>query len=420
MQNSSLKVKMFGTFTMEYQGQMVSVERNERTRTNQLLQCLICNPNGIEREKLWRAMFEHENVTDPSNSLRALLFRLRKCLKEQGIPGDEYVHIRKRTYFFEPDCPIECDVYQFEQAIESADNATDDNERLHFLETACELYTGEFLPGLGAAEWAVVLNIKYKKMYSNCVKELCEEYRKRKEYKNMLAISEKAASVYPFDGWQCYQMEALIALNCSKEAILLYENTEKLLFEELGVALPQRMIDMMGELGKQVRNKTNLMDDVLSQLNEAGEEQELQGAYECTYLKFLECYHLISRMIERTGQSAWLILYTVTDGKGYALNAGERLEQLQEDLCISIRKTLRKGDMYTRYSDNQYLILLLELKQEDCKKVVERINTNLKNVNQQKYYTYHIAPVTVAKRTDKKEHTLTFMNAWRDDDNDSR
>lgn len=415
MQENILKVKMFGTFTMEYQGKMISMERSHWTKANQLLQRLLCSPNGIEREQLWHDLFLHEDVANPSGSLRALLFRLRKSLKEQGIPGEDYVHIRKRMYYFEPDCPVECDIYQFEHAIEEADGAADEEMQYRFLKEAAELYSGEFLQGLGTVDWAVVLNVKYKKMYTDCVGRLCEACRTKKEYKNMEAFAQKAAAIYPFDGWQSYQMEALVALGCEKEAVALYENTEQMLLEELGVALPQRMIDMMGELGKQVRSKTNLMSDVLARLNE---EEKASGAYECTYLNFVECYHLVSRMIERTGQSAWLILCTVTDGKGYALGTGSRLDELQEELADSIRRSLRKGDMFVRYSDNQYLILLVELKQEDCKKVVSRVNANLSNSNRKKYYTYHIAPVTNTKIDDSR--ILTFENTWSEENEDSR
>lgn len=415
MQENTLKVRMFGTFTMEYQGKLISMERNHWTKANQLLQRLLCSPNGIEREQLWHDLFLHEDVTNPSGSLRALLFRLRKHLKEQGIPGEDYIHIRKHRYYFEPDCPVECDIYQFEQAIEEADKTANEETRNRLLKAAAELYRGEFLQGLGTVDWAVVLNVKYKKLYTNCVRSLCEEYRKNKEYKNMEEISGQAAALYPFDGWQSYRMEALVALGCEKEAVALYENTEQMLLEELGVALPQRMIDMMGELGKQVRSKTNLMSDVLARLNES---EEVNGAYECSYLNFVECYHLVCRMIGRTGQSAWLILCTVTDGKGYALGAGSRLEQLQEELAASIRHSLRKGDMFVRYSDNQYLILLVELKQEDCKKVVNRINENLANSSRKKYYTYHIAPVVNTKIDDSR--ILTFENTWSEENEDSR
>lgn len=394
MKDQALEIKMFGTFTMEYQGRMIGVEGNERTRTNQLLQILICARNGITREQLWRDLFGYENVADPANSLRGLLHRLRKCLKEQGIPGEKYVSIDKRIYSFTPDCPVECDVYRFEDILQKSEDFESREQRLQLLEEAALLYGGEFLSGIGATEWSTVLKVKYKKMYVSCIEALMEGYKKRKEYEKMYEIAGRAASIYPYDNWRSYQMEALIAMERTKEAIRLYEDTDRLLFNELGIAVPQSMVDMMSDLRQQVRNKTNLMSEVLTQLNEG---QHIQGPYECTYLSFRKNYHMISRMIERTGQSAWLILYTITDGKGYAMEEGERGSELRQELYLSIQKTLRKGDIFTRYSKNQYLLLLLELNQEGCRKVAERIAGNLNHTRRKKYFTYHIAPVMGVK-----------------------
>lgn len=77
----------------------------------------------------------------------------------------------------------------------------------------------------------------------------------------------------------------------------------------------------------------------------------------------------MQRVIERSGQSAYLLLCTMTDGKGVPLEKGERLGKVAEELEQAIRNSLRRGDMFTRYSDNQFLMLLLGIRQEDsCKR----------------------------------------------------
>ena len=40
------------------------------------------------------------------------------------------------------------------------------------------------------------------------------------------------------------------------------------------------------------------------------------GAFFCSYLSFMEGYRYVQRVIERSGQSAYLLLCTMTDGKG--------------------------------------------------------------------------------------------------------
>lgn len=41
MKKSVLKVQMFGTYSIEYEGNPVSFERNTTTKTNQLMQILL-------------------------------------------------------------------------------------------------------------------------------------------------------------------------------------------------------------------------------------------------------------------------------------------------------------------------------------------------------------------------------------------
>lgn len=391
-----LKVKMLGNFSMEYQGRIISIERNERTKTNQLLQLLLYFRDGLPREQLLHELFMNEQVVDPANSLRALVFRLRKCLREQNLPGKEFVTIEKHIYRFTPDLKIECDVHKFEEAAEQALDETEENLRYKRLEEACESYSGEFLPKLVEAEWAELLNVKCQNLYCSCMKEFCESSIAKKEYKKLYRAASRAVLLYPFDGWQSYQMEALVALNHTKEAQQLYEETERMMLEELGgAALPEQMITLMKKLGSRVENKTDAMEEVLENIREKG---EITGTYKMSFLNFVESARLISRVIERTKQTAWLLLCTITDGKGYALEDGERLEELREELGEAIAKALRRGDLYTQYSNNQYLILLLEMKKENCQSVIERINMKLKQPSRKKYIQYQLAPLKPAGR----------------------
>ena len=87
MKEQVLKVRMLGAFTMEYKDQPVSFERNTLTKTNQLLQLLFhAGEAGITREQLLMRLFGRDEVTNPSNSLRATVFRLRKLLIAAGFP----------------------------------------------------------------------------------------------------------------------------------------------------------------------------------------------------------------------------------------------------------------------------------------------------------------------------------------------
>lgn len=89
MNEKSLKVTMLGTFSMEYEGKTVSFERNSATKANQLMQILICYRDGIARDQLIEKLFGGEDIVDTSNSLRAVVFRLRKLLKQSRFPDGQ-------------------------------------------------------------------------------------------------------------------------------------------------------------------------------------------------------------------------------------------------------------------------------------------------------------------------------------------
>ena len=210
----------------------------------------------------------------------------------------------------------------------------------------------------------------------------------------MYELSHKANDIYPYDGWQTYEMRALIEVGNTKDALKLYEDTETLMFEELGVSVASAMNDQLDRLGAQIKNNTDMISEVKRNLDTS--KEEIQGAFNCTYPTFVETYRYIKRVIRRSGQAAWLMLCTITDGKGFGLNDSDRLESLAEELSEAIRTSARGGDMYARYSNNQFVVLLLDITQEDCVLVQARINENLSKESRKRYIQYHLAPVNLA------------------------
>ena len=78
--------------------------------------------------------------------------------------------------------------------------------------------------------------------------------------------------------------------------------------------------------------------------------------------------------MERGGQSAFLMLCTVVDGKKNPMKEGPVLEELSKRLEKAIRSSIRSSDIVNRYGKGQYLILLVNTTRENCKIVQKRIN----------------------------------------------
>lgn len=404
----NIKAKMLGNVEISYQGVPFTIERNNTTKVNQLFQMLLYYPNGLTRDQIMYNLFHNEEIADPSNSLRALVFRLRRALPKVGLPDEDYVYVKRGTYRINPIVQVECDAMEFEEAAKKALASENADEQMAALKEACDIYKGDFLPGLSGSDWVVTVQVRLKKLYDRCVKQICELSIVAKDYKTLYETSHKANSFYPYDGWQMYEMQALIELGKSREALKLYEDTENLMFEELGVSVSPQMTKQLELLGEQIRNNTDMISEVKRNLDTT--KEELEGAFYCTYPIFVESYRYIKRVIRRSGQAAWLMLCTITDGKGFALDNSDRLSRLADELSEAIRVSTRGGDMYARYSNNQFVVLLLDITQEDCILVQARINDNLSKESRKRYIKYHVAPVNLASAgTDEDTRELNDM-----------
>jgi hypothetical protein len=84
--------------------------------------------------------------------------------------------------------------------------------------------------------------------------------------------------------------------------------------------------------------------------------------------------------MERTGYSVFMMLCTLVDYEGKMIRNQDKLRARSQALWEAIHDTLRQGDTFTKYSNSQFLILLVGTSQEDCDIIYRRINKRLKEI----------------------------------------
>ncbi|MFQ8897506.1 MAG: hypothetical protein ACLR71_04010 [[Clostridium] scindens] len=99
----------------------------------------------------------------------------------------------------------------------------------------------------------------------------------------------------------------------------------------------------------------------------------MEGAYLQDYETFKRIYQFVARGLERSGDSAYLLLLTLEEDEDEL--DPERMEGLMEELYEIIRNALRKGDAFTQYSSSQYLLMVLGTSSENARKIGERIKS---------------------------------------------
>lgn len=367
-----LNVRMLGDFSITYDGRQVSFGKNTTTKAMKLLQILIYyGEQGIAREKLLNALYVREELADAANNLRVTAHRLKKMIIDAGLPEYDYIVIKKGVYRWNAPVPTVVDARKFQELYEEAQNCADTKQKEELLKQVCNMYRGEFLPEISGDEWVLLESVQYKKLYSNALKELCDGLVEKCDYEEALLFCEPACRLYPFDEWQSIKIECFLGMKRYKEAMKEYDDTAKLFFEELGISPSERLMEQFDQMSSQLKHvKPKEIQDIKQRLKE---EKGQGGAYYCSLPSFRDSYRLVTRMLERSGQSAYLMLCSLTDGKGHPLEKPEKLELLSEELQNTIQHCLRKGDSFTKYSPSQYLVLLIGTNKENCGLIFDRI-----------------------------------------------
>lgn len=149
-------------------------------------------------------------------------------------------------------------------------------------------------------------------------------------------------------------------------------NTYQTLFQRAWEKLERQKGILNIEKTENRENRDHYITDVRRIQKELTEQIQKQEAYCRDYETFKSIYRFLERGIARSGQKVCVILLTIVDGKGKKPLPYEKdvlMKQLGEDIGI----TLRIGDVYTRYSSSQYLLLVIDTTEEKADRIVDRI-----------------------------------------------
>ncbi|MDO5408726.1 MAG: BTAD domain-containing putative transcriptional regulator [Eubacteriales bacterium] len=363
-----LYIQMLGGFSMVYDGKPVAFGKGNQSRFLQLFQLLMLyKDTGIAKDRLIEAFYGWSEVGNKNNSLNNLIYRLKKQLVAAGFPDEDYVTVKNGKCTWCGSMPVWVDALEVEHNYKQAEAAEQDAEKLHYYKKVCELYRGELLPQLASEDWVIVESLRLKGLYETSVRKLGEMMMNRREYQQAYQIYSEAAAFYPFGEWQIGQAESLMQMERYEDAYKLYKETVRLYSEELGLTQSQHMLDYLQEMS----GKLLLQEEPLEEIMERIQEETTEGAYYCNYPSFIDTYRVLCRVADRSGRSIFLMSCTVKQMQ--IEKEKKNSDRVAEWLKKSITAALRRGDMYTRYSKSQYLILLTGMKQEDSEVICQRI-----------------------------------------------
>ncbi len=388
-----LVVRMLGGFSVTWNGKLIAGgSKANGSQFAYLLQILIHNrEKGVTRDRLEELLFEDREMSNIHHALQSVIYNAKKRLEQAGLPPVGYIEQRKGVFFWTSQIEVVEDAASFDELYQKAEKAENLEERLALYLDACHWYTGEFLPMQAGVIWAAREARRYREAFCDCMEKATALLRVQQDYFQMEELGSYAAKVDPLADWEPVTMEALVSMGRYEEARKLYEDTVDYYFNEQGLRPSKKLMDQFERLGEEMMHRYAVLDQIQEDLS--GRSDSQPGGYLCTYPVFQGIYRMVERMLERGGQSVYLMLCTVVDGKGNPMKPGPKHEELSKRMGDAIRHTIRRGDALTQYGKGQFLVLLVNTTRENCTVIQKRINDRFIIGRQRSAIQYYVNSV---------------------------
>ncbi len=369
---ANLDITMFGEFSISNGEKIITDQANRSKKVWTLLEYLVVNRDrAITQKELVDLLWPDGDTKDPVNTLKVLMHRVRTMLDELGPEsGKRMILYKSGTYGWNSELKCSVDTEMFTKALLQAVDAKDEQKKLNLLLRAIHLYEGDFLQKNGTEPWVMQLSKQYSGMFLQAAVEAAELLFAREEYTELISICRKVTGFCPYEEtFYLYLLKGLINIKHTDQALEEYQRISELFFREFGITPSEELT----ALYKEVVETSHVPEMNLEIIKEKLAEEPSVGSFYCEFEFFKTIYRLEARSAARTGQSVYVGLLTVMNAAGDDLPNQKTLNRVMDALHDTIRRTLRKGDIFTRYSLNQYLIMLPTTTYETSHMVMERI-----------------------------------------------
>ncbi len=136
--------------------------------------------------------------------------------------------------------------------------------------------------------------------------------------------------------------------------------------------------------------------DLMLLRNMFEEQGSQKGAYHIEYEGFKRIYQFVERCVERSNQEVQIVLFTITGIPNMEEDLGTMIEGLSDVISLA----LRKGDVATKYSNTQYVVILMDASLIDGRRVAERVIQKCDNLCNETGFTIHYDIQSIQKQTD--------------------
>ena len=372
MTEDLLRVSMLGTFTLSLGDNSITCDINRSKRVWLLLAYLLYNrrrivPQSELMDLLWG---DETDSANPQSALKTTLHRVRSTLDLLSADtGHKLIVHSGNGYRVNPGIEIWLDAEEFDSLCNSA-VAGEDDGGIDRLTRALSLYKGDFLCTLNGTPWMVPVSAYFNNLYFATFSKLMPVLYEKGLYAEGLRIAREALLVDAFRE-EVYQhlMRNLIATGEKQEAVAVFEELSKVLLSNFGVVPQQASRDLYREALKSDTSSFVHPSTISEQLKETA---PTKGALVCDYDFFKMLYQAEARLILRSGDAVHIALFSMSGAYKKELSR-RSLDYAMDNFQDHLRLSLRKGDIVSRCSPCQFIVMLPHANYENSVMVCQRL-----------------------------------------------
>lgn len=371
-----VRVCMLGSFSLTVDGKSISDQDNHMHKLWNLLAYLIYHRDRRVSQSEFIELFWGENAKESAvNALKTQLFRIRKLLTPLFGENTRPILSFRGGYQWNPYLDTQVDIDEYEDILRRLHRTeTSESKRRKLFQEASTLYQGSFLNKLSQQLWVGEISERCRIQYVELMGEYAKLLEKQEAYAEMVERLSMATDIHPLEeSLHACIVRGLVKQEKYVEALSHYERATDLLYRSLGLQ-PWKELR---ELYSLIMATEQLYEADLTVIQQdLRETVKKEGAFFCEYGSFREIYRLETRRAGRSGTDTHVVLLTILN-QDSSIPKAKVVEKAMDQLKDAILKSLRSGDVFTRYSSTQYLVMLAETTLGHAESVVNRISSKL-------------------------------------------
>lgn len=363
------KIDTLGRFDVVKDGQSLVMSSPGAKKIWELYKFMLTHrERSFTPENLMDQLWVSEEYNDLRSTLRRQMHRLKQTLNEEECSECDRTLLFSNGYYKWNDrLHLLLDMDSFQGLAKQGDALLETSpiEALAAYREALQLYHGDYLPECTEQHWVFPIRNHLRRIFLKTVGNAVELLKAQNAYDDILGLCQKAIQIDIYEeAFHLSMMDALRMKGEMKQALEHYEYITGFYYREMGIKPSVEMRTLYKSLLKTDAVASISLQEALQA------DAELENAFYCDFEVFKSIYELERRRSQRSGASFSIGVLTANQKTGASLS--------QQGLLLSNIRTqlmarLRKGDTFTRWNDNQFVVLLPGVDAEMTEKVLKRV-----------------------------------------------